>query len=100
MRGTVPCLSADLTTHAVQNLTPVGFENEKACAPRRAMRGGDERGKRRRCARVLGLPLSWLDRRDDSSNATRAGSSGSTIDFSAQRQCFDGIAGASSRRGQ
>ena len=42
-----------------------GFENGKACAPRRAMRCGDERGKWRRCAQILGLPLSWLDRRDD-----------------------------------
>jgi len=43
------------------------------------------------------LPLSWLGRRDDSSNATRAGSSGGTTDVSAPRQCCDGIAGASSR---
>ena len=25
----------------------------------------DERGKWRRCAQILGLPLSWLDRRGD-----------------------------------
>ena len=64
MHGAVSCLSADLTTHAVPKLNPAGFENGKACAPRR--RCGDERGKRRRCARVLGLPLSRLGRRDDS----------------------------------
>ena len=66
MRGAVPCLSADLTTHAVKTLYPVGFENGEACAPRRAKRCGDKRGKRRRCARVLGLPLSLLGRRDES----------------------------------
>ena len=65
MRGAVPCLSADLTTHAVKTLHPVRFENGEACAPRRAKRCGDETGKRRCGARVPGLPLSLLDRRDD-----------------------------------
>ena len=50
MRGAVPCPSADLTTHAVKTLYPVGFENGEA--PRRAMRCGDERCKRRRYARI------------------------------------------------
>ena len=46
-RGAVPCLSADLTTHAVQRtFHPVEFENGEACLPRRAKRCGDERGKR------------------------------------------------------
>ena len=36
MLGAVPCLSADLTTHAVKILHPVGFENGKACALRQA----------------------------------------------------------------
>ena len=72
MRGAVPCLSADLTTHAVKTLYHVGFENGEACAPRRAKRCGDERCKRRRCARILGLTLSWLDRRDDSNVRTCA----------------------------
>ena len=32
MRGAMPCLSADLTTHAVQRtFLPVVFENGKAC---------------------------------------------------------------------
>ena len=62
MRGAVPCPSADLTTHAVKTLYPAGFQNGEA--PRRAKRCGDERCKRRRCARVLGLTLSWLDRRE------------------------------------
>ena len=38
MRGAVPCLSADLTTHAVKTLYSAGFENGEACAPRRAKR--------------------------------------------------------------
>ena len=60
MRGAVPCLSADLTTHAVPHFALQASKNGKACAPQRATRRGDERGKRRH-ARVLGLPLSWLD---------------------------------------
>ena len=39
MRGAVPCLSADLTTHAVP---PVGFENGRG-------REGVNRGAARRC---------------------------------------------------
>ena len=47
-RGAGPCLSADLTSHAVKRtLHPVvGFENGEACAPRRAKRCGDGQGKR------------------------------------------------------
>ena len=30
MRGAVPCLSADLTPHAVKTLYPAGFENGEA----------------------------------------------------------------------
>ena len=52
MCGAVPCPSAGLTTHAVQTLNSAGLENAKACAPRRATRCGDERGKRGRCARI------------------------------------------------
>ena len=72
MRGAVPCLSADLTTHAVKTFHPAGLQNGEACAPRRAKRCGDERCKRRRCARILGLTLSWLGRRDDSNVRTCA----------------------------
>ena len=37
MRGAVPCLSADLTTHAVKTFHPLGVENGKACARRGAV---------------------------------------------------------------
>ena len=68
----MPCMSADLTTHAVKTFHPVGVQNGEACAPRRAKRCEDEKCKRRRCARILGLALSWLDRRDDSNVRTCA----------------------------
>jgi hypothetical protein len=55
MRSAVPCLSMDLTTHAVLHFTQA-LKMGRRTAPKalnEPARGcGDERGKPRRCARI------------------------------------------------